>query len=99
MKMRIQSSIVFLLLFLTIGCSNKTSVFLDEPVCKQPCWRGITPGQLKGMATKELYEMEDVKSESFIWAPSNSLNIEEGVSWKFINKKEYGGSLSFLIKR
>jgi hypothetical protein len=99
MKIRIRSLIVFLLFFLIIGCSNKTSVFLDEPECIQPCWRGITIGQSKGTVTKELDEMEDIESGSFIWAPSNSLDIEEDVSWKFINKKEYGGSLSFINQK
>lgn len=94
---RIVRTMVFcgLLIIWTVSCDAVTpgpnttpnwwSSWLDEPVCKLPCWQNITPGVTTLKEAKSI--LEDLP---YIKSQTKTYN---SIDWRFVPNKDDGGWL------
>lgn len=92
--MKIKTLSLIILFFLSC-CVQKESVFLSEATCEEPCWRDISLGQEKKDVLGILEKTKNVDQESYIWSRSDDINIDEIVTFHFINSRERGGGIVF----
>jgi len=95
MKIILKLYLTAIVLILLSGCSQKESVFLNANINKDSCWENLKFGQNKTDVQGLLKFLSNIDQNSYKWAPSNNNSFDESLSWRFIDKREKSGSVSF----